>query len=185
MHRNIKILLTSSIFLRVGINIFAPLYAVYVQHVQGTLKDAGGAIGVFFVLQGLLYLLQRHVPITKKIKHRYMIFAGYSIYALSYFFYIFASMPIHLYFIQALLALGETVVTPSWSAVIAASLSKGKERETYADFFGYRSLTDGLAAVTGGFLVVKFGFVAIFLIMTIAALTAGLLSLLIKEHEFG
>lgn len=180
MHRNIKILLASSIFLHIGINLFAPLYAIFVQEVGGTLADAGIAVGIYAIFQGVLYLLFRHTP-QHYFSHRHMVSVGYFIYALSYFAYIFASVPFHIYLIQALLAVGEVIITPAWSAIIATSLNKGAERNTYADFFGYRAIFQGIAAILGGFFVLRFGFDTMFVFMAAVALIASTLVLSIKE----
>lgn len=35
MHRNVRLLLGSSIFIHMGLNILAPVYAIYVQRIGG------------------------------------------------------------------------------------------------------------------------------------------------------
>jgi hypothetical protein len=77
--------------------------------------------------------------------------------------------------------LGETIITPSWSAVIATSLVKGKERHIYSNFYGYRSLFEGTAAVTGGLFAMNFGFNVVFTIMCVFALSSSVVSLFINE----
>ena len=79
-----------------------------------------------------------------------MISVGYFLFFVGYISYIFASNITHVLIIQGLLALGEVVINPSWSAVIAQALTKGKERGIYSDFYGYRSLFEGGAAMAGG-----------------------------------
>lgn len=180
MPRNIKVILSASIFLHIGINLFAPLYAVFVQKIGGTLADAGVAMGIYALLQGVLFLIFRRLP-QHKFSHRSMIFSGYFVYALSYVFYIFASAPVHIFMIQALLAVGEVIIAPAFSAVIATSLAKGEERKNYSDFYGYRSIFQGVSAMAGGFFVLKFGFDTTFALMAAVALVAAFLSLLIKE----
>ena len=67
--------------------------------------------------------------------------------------------------------------------MIAISLVKGKERHIYSNFYGYRSLFEGAAAVTGGLFAVTFGFYAVFITMCIFALTSSVLSLFIDEKN--
>ena len=50
----------------------------------------------------------------------------------------------HVLIIEGLLAFGEVVINPSWSAVIATSLTIGKERPIYSDFYGYLSFFEGV-----------------------------------------
>lgn len=181
MGKNIKILLGASILIHSGVNLFAPIYAIFIKEIGGTLLDAGIAIGIYAFLRGVLYFLlgrmKEHV-----VSKRVMIFSGYFIFFICYASYIFASSPMHVFFIQAFLALGEVVATPSWSAVIAVSLTKGRERKIYSDFYGYRSLFEGVAAVLGGLFALKFGFDAVFMLMAAFALSASFISLFIDEH---
>ncbi|OGX08835.1 MAG: hypothetical protein A2Z88_05375 [Omnitrophica WOR_2 bacterium GWA2_47_8] len=85
--------------------------------------------------------------------------------------------PIFLIAIQALLAFAEVIINPSWSAVIANALDKGKERTIYSDFYGYRSMFEGLAAITGGIVATNLGFHSLFGLMAGLALTASILAL--------
>lgn len=102
---------------------------------------------------------------------------------IGYFLYLFAYKPYHIYVIQGILSLGETVITPSWSAVIATSLEKGKERHIYSNFYGYRSLYEGLAAITGGLFAMNFGFSTVFIIMSLFALLSSVISLFIDNRN--
>ena len=182
MHKNIKILLAASILIHSGVNFLTPLFAVYIKDIGGTLLDAGIAIGIYAILKGVFYFLLKNIN-EDKVSKRMMIASGYFIMFIGYFLYLFADQPIHIYLIQVILSLGETVVTPSWSAVIAISLVKGKERHIYSNFYGYRSLFEGAAAVTGGLFAVTFGFYAVFITMCIFALTSSVLSLFIDEKN--
>lgn len=181
MHRNIKILLASSILIHSGINLFAPLYAVFIKDIGGTLFIAGAAIGLYAILRGILYFLLAKVK-EDTFRRKHMIIAGYFLFFVSYVLYIFSSAPLHVFGIQALLALGEVIVTPSWSAIIATSLDKGRERKIYSDFYGYRSFFEGAAAIAGGFFAMQLGFNVVFGVMAAFALTASILGFLIKEE---
>ncbi len=181
MHRNVKILLTSSIFLHSGVNLLAPIYAIFIKNIGGTILDAGATIGFYAILRGVLYFLfsktKEHI-----ISRKQMIILGYFIFFVSYILYIFASIPLHIFGIQALLAIGEATVNPSWSAIIATSLTKGRERKIYSDFYGYRSFFEGAAAIAGGFFAMQFGFNVVFGVMAGFALMASILGFLIKEE---
>ncbi len=180
MHRNIRILLTCSIFIHGGINLLAPIYAIFIKNIGGTIVDAGVTIGFYAILKGVLYFAFRQLK-ESRFSKRLMIAAGYFIFFLGYVSYIFAHNVVHVLMIQGLLALGEVVINPSWSAAIATALTKGKERSIYSDFYGYRSMFEGAAAIAGGLLATKLGFQALFSLMAIFALTASILSLFLKE----
>jgi len=182
MHKNIKILLTCSILLHSGINLLAPIYAIFIKNIGGTILDAGVTIGAFAISRGVLYFLLGQLK-ESKFSRRLMISAGYFLFFVGYVMYIFASNVWHVIAIQAVLALGEVIINPSWSAVIASALTKGKERTIYSDFYGYRSLFEGGAAIAGGLLATQMGFSTLFFLMAVLAFGASMLSLTLEEDK--
>jgi len=180
MHKNVKLLLLTSILIHSGANLLAPIYAIFIKDIGGDLIDAGIAIGIYALLKGVFYFLFARIK-EDKISKKLMMFAGYTIMGIGYLAYIFANKPLDVFLIQGILSLGETIINPSWSAIIATSLEKGKERHLYSNFFGYRSIFEGIAAIVGGLFAMKFGFNLVFGVMAVFAITSGLLSLLIEE----
>lgn len=180
MHRNIKLLLFSSILIHSGINLLSPVYAIYIKDIGGTLLDTGVSIGIYSILKGIFYFIFNNIS-EDKISRKFMISGGYFIMFIGYCGYLFASIPVHVFIIQGVLSLGETLITPSWSAVIAASLTEGRERHIYAHFYGYRSFAEGGAAILGGLFAMKFGFNSVFITMCIMSFLSGIISLFIAE----
>jgi len=180
VHKNIKLLLLTSILIHSGANLLAPIYAIFIKEIGGNLIDAGIAIGIYALLKGVFYFLIGKIN-EDRVSKKVMMFAGYTIMGLGYAAYVFANKPLDVFVIQGILSLGETIINPSWSAIIATSLEKGKERHLYSHFFGYRSIFEGIAAITGGLFAMKFGFNVIFGIMAAFAIASGLLSLLVDE----
>jgi len=52
MHKNIKLLLTASILIHAGANLLAPIYAIFIEEIGGTLLDAGIAVGIYALMKG-------------------------------------------------------------------------------------------------------------------------------------
>ncbi len=175
MHKNIKILLACSILIHGGINLLAPIYALFIKNIGGTLIDASATIGAYAILKGILYFLFRKQDYGL-FSRKFMISGGYFLFGVAYVCYIFANNTVHIFAIQSLLAFAEVIINPSWSAVIANALTKGKERGIYSDFYGYRSIFEGLAAISGGLLAVYLGFNALFLLMAVFSFGASCLS---------
>jgi predicted MFS family arabinose efflux permease len=182
MHRNIKILLSCSILIHGGINLLAPIYAIFIKGIGGTLLDASVTVGFYAILKGVLYFLLRSLK-ESKFNRKMMISFGYFMFFISYIMYLFATNVTHVLIIQGLLAFGEVIINPSWSAVIANALTKGKERSIYSDFYGYRSIAEGGAAILGGILATQLGFNVLFGLMAGFAFTASLLSLFLEEKS--
>lgn len=182
MHKNIKILLTCSILIHGGINLLAPIYAIFIKNIGGSLLDASITVGFYAILKGVLYFVFSKAK-ESKFSRKLMISLGYFLFFISYIFYLYAFSVIHVLIIQGLLALGEVIINPSWSAVIANALTKGKERSIYSDFYGYRSLAEGSAAILGGVLATQLGFNVLFGLMAGFALMASVLSSFLKEER--
>ena len=64
MNRNIRLLLSASILMHSGINLLAPIYAIYIKRIGGTLIDAGVSIGIYACLKGILYLILKNLDET-------------------------------------------------------------------------------------------------------------------------
>ena len=182
MHRNIKLLLTCSMLIHGGINLLAPIYAIFIKNIGGTLLDASVTVGFYAILKGVLYFVFRKLK-ESKFSRKGMISFGYFMFFLGYIMYLFASNVTHILIIQGLLAFGEVIINPSWSAVIANALTKGKERSIYSDFYGYRSIAEGGAAILGGVLATQLGFNVLFGLMAGFALMASILALFLKEES--
>ena len=181
MHRNIKLLLTCSILIHGGINLLAPIYAIFIKNIGGTILDAGVTIGCYAILKGVFYFLFRRLK-EAKFSRKLMIASGYFLFFVGYVLYLFATNILHVVGIQALLAFAEVIINPSWSAVIANALTKGNERNIYSDFYGYRSIAEGGAAILGGILATQLGFHVLFGLMAGFALAASVLSLFLEER---
>ena len=180
MHKNIKILLTCSILIHGGINLLAPIYALFIKQINGSLLDASATVGFYAIFRGIAYFLFKKMD-ESKFNRKFMISFGYFLFFIGYTFYIFATNVVHVFLIQGILAVGEVIINPSWSAVIATSLTKGNERGIYSDFYGYRSIFEGIAAIAGGLLAVALGFNTLFVLMAIFALIASIISRFITE----
>jgi len=184
MHKNIKLLLSCSILIHGGVNFLAPIYAIFIKDIGGTMLDAGATVGFYAVLRGVLYFLFQRLD-EKKFNAKFMISSGYFLFFVSYCLYIFASKPFHIFFIQGILAFAEVIINPSWSSVIAISLTKGKERNIYSNFYGYRSIFEGFAAFAGGVFATYLGFNVLFMIMASFALSASIIAMFLKIPQTG
>ncbi len=158
----------------------APIYAIFIKKIGGSILDAGLTIGCYAILKGVLYFIFRGLK-EGKFSRKLMISLGYCLFFVAYVLYMFAANVWFVLGIQAILAIAEVIINPSWSAVIANALEQGKERRIYSDFYGYRSIFEGIAAIAGGVLASSLGFDVLFGLMAGLALSAGILALFLKD----
>ncbi len=94
----------------------------------------------------------------------YSMVAGSFLISLVPFLYLFASLPRHLYIIQAFYGLGLALAVPPWYAIFSRHLDKTHENIEWS----FESISIGIAAATaaalGGVLANKFGFHFVFLL---------------------
>jgi predicted MFS family arabinose efflux permease len=182
MHKNIRHLLAASICIHMGLNILAPVYAIYVEQINGELIHASASLGFYAILRGILYFFFAQLK-DAKVSHKPILVIGYLMYVIGYLGYIFIYAPYQLFLVLGWIAIADSLLNPAWSAVLASSLQTGKERETYSKFYGYRSIFEGIGALIGGIAIVTFGFTWTFVIMAGFALAASLFSLRLKINE--
>ena len=182
MHKNIKILLAASTLIHSGVNLLAPVYAIFLKEINGTLLETGLAVGLYTVLRGIFYIKFANIK-PNVISHRTMMVTGYVMMGIVYCFYPAVSELYQVFILQACLSLSESVITPSWSASIAEALEKGEERQTYSNFYGYRSLFEGAAAIIGGYIAMELGFNVIFFAMAGCALASAAVVCMLEDIE--
>ena len=160
----------------------APVYAIFLQSIDGTLLENGIALAIYTILKGVLCLSFANIK-PKQVSHKTMMTLGYIVMGLVYFAYPGTSALMHVFILQALLSIGESLITPSWSALIAISLDEGREREIYSKFYGFRALFEGCAAIIGGLIAMQMGFSTIFYLMAIFALISAILMQFLEKVQ--
>jgi hypothetical protein len=182
MHHNIKLLLTASVLIHSGVNLMAPVYAIFLSNINGTLLETGLAVGIYTILKGFFFLKFADIK-PEVISHRTMMMSGYAMMGAVYLFYPGVTAVWQVFILQSFLSFSESIITPSWSASIAVSLEEGSERKTYSNFYGYRSLFEGAAAIIGGYIAMELGFAVIFFIMAGFALASSIVVSFLHPEE--
>ena len=166
MRREIKILIETSLLFNIGVGLFAPIYAIFVESIGATIIDAGFAIGIYSIVFGILIIILGKIE-DKYTNQRHMVFIGYVILAICALGYIFVQNAMHLFILQALIGVGSAILTPAWDAIFSKYEDHGKEAFEWSIWEGGVSIILGITAFIGGILVVLFGWTIIFVIMFI------------------
>jgi MFS family permease len=166
MRREIKILIETSLLFNIGVGLFAPIYAIFVENIGATIVDAGFAIGIYSIVFGILIILLGKVE-DKYTNQRHMIFIGYIILAICALGYIFVQNATQLFILQIFIGIGAAILTPAWDAIFSKYEDEGKEAFEWSIWEGGVSIILGITAFLGGLIVVTFGWTLIFIIMFI------------------
>ena len=159
-----------TLFIFNGIFVFAgsllgPLYALYVGTVDKNILSVSITWASFFVASFIFTIIVSKVGDKIKEK-RYLLMAGFLVRAVAWFMFIFAGNVFHFVLLQTLLGLGEALGTPTFYAIFAEHLDRGKHIREYADWKLIVNGTTAVGTIIGGLVVTTLGFSWLFAAMS-------------------
>lgn len=180
-NKPLKILLaTNSLILFAGAMI-GPIYALYVQKIGGDLLDASFTAGLFALVAGISVLLFGRF--SDKVKeNELLIVAGYLIMGIGFLLFIFVNSIFFLLIVQIILGFGEAVYSPAFDALYSKHLDGNKSGSQWGVWESMNYFTFAISAVIGGYLVTKFGFNALFAIMSLLCLASAIYIFLLPRR---
>ena len=131
INKVIKVLIVSDFFLMASWGLITPILAIFVVNkIQGgDASVAGIAIGIYWLLKALI-----QIPVGKFLDKTvgekddyYFVIFGMIIASLVPIGFIFATLPWHVYVLQAIHAVGMAMVIPAWGGIFMRHVDKGKE----------------------------------------------------------
>lgn len=182
----IKFLVLSDLALLFGWGFISPILAIFITgHIQGgDVRVAGIAIGVYWLLKSLL-----QVPVSRYIDKNhgekddfYFLVVGTLLASLAPLGFIFASLPWHIYLVQALHAIGAGLALPAWCGIFTRHINKGKEAQSWALDSSALGIGAGVSGIVGGIIAKTFGFSPLFIGASVLGLIATFLCFLIKNN---
>ena len=182
MHKQLKLFLTANSFFVLGIGMFGPIYAIFVQNIGGGILAAGTTWAVFMIVSGVGIFVMGKIQ-DKIGKDKPVIVLGYALESLAFLGYFFVSNVTQLFLVQALLGISRVLITPAYDSFYTKYLEKGKFASQWAAWEGVWYIVTGTAALTGAFLVKIFSFKILFLTMIFVSLIGLLISTQLKEKN--
>ncbi len=148
--------------------VILPIYAVFVQKVGGSILDAGYAMAIFLITDGVFTVLIHRIKWKPKQRLFLMVF-GWVIWLVGICTYLFISNILTLFLAQFLTAIGDAVADPVFDQELSNHMDTGIEESEWGFFEGGKSIIDGLAAVVGATIAAYFGFTALIYVMILTA----------------
>ena len=185
INKVVKILVLSDFFLLFGWGLVSPILAVFIiQSIKGgDVKVAGIAVGIYWLFKSLLQLpLANFLDKIKGEKDDYyaLVF-GTFLASLTPLGFIFATLPWHIYFLQLIHALGMALAIPSWSAIFTRHINRGREAFCWSLDSSALGIGTGIAGILGGIGAKLFGFIPLFLGVSILGIVSSLLFFFIRK----
>ena len=185
-NRVIKYLIVSDLSFWTGWGLINPIFAVFiVEKVQGgNVFIVGLASGIFLITKSLFRVpIGVFLDISPSEKDDYFtLVAGLLIAALVPFGYIFVTIPLHIFILQAVLGIGLAMSFSGWTGIFTRHIDKGKEGTAWGVYFTLTDLVGAALAGLGGFLVIAFGFPVLIITVSVVSLIGSLLLWPIKPY---
>lgn len=181
----IKVLTLSDLLIWSGIGLVSPIFAVFVtdQIKGGSVEVAGLASAIYFGSKSLLQLpIARLLDIKRGEQDDYkVLLAGSIIIGVSPFFYLVASLPWHIYIIQAFYGIGCALAFASWDAIFTRHVDKDHIAFEWSAYYTINDIGSAIAAGLGGWVADALGFRPLFLLVGIVASIGALINLILGK----
>ncbi len=182
----VRFLTVSDIIILTSFGLITPIFAIFItESIEGgTVEVAGIASAIYLFAKSL-----GQVPVAKlidsikgEVDDFWVLFVGSLGISLVPLLYIFINTPISLYILQFFYGLCAAMIFPCWMAVFTRHIDRNCEG---VEWGVYRTMVDfgcAVAACLGGLLAFRFGFVPLFVIISITSFIGSLFLLFIYNE---
>lgn len=178
----LRILLSTNAIILLSGAMLGPIYALFVEDVGGDLLDASIAGGLFAVAAGIVvFLFGRWSDQVKE--SELIIVAGYLIVALGFLLLVFVTEVWMLFVVQVIIGFGEAVYSPAFDAVYSKHLTKKSAGAQWGAWESMNYFITAIGAILGGLIVTEFGFVPLFVIMSVITALSGFYILFLPRKK--
>jgi MFS family permease len=179
VNRVIRHLVISDFVLNFAFGLLAPIFAVFVlKNIQGSsLKVVGLATTFYWIARTASTVpLSRFMDRTNGERDEfYFIIAGSFIMSSVPLFYLFASLPWHVYLIQLILGLANSMAVPAWRILFTDHIDRGRTGFEWSLEDIAIGTSVAVSAYLGSLLADKFGFGIVFVLLAILGYIATLI----------
>ncbi len=171
VNRVIRHLVISDFVLNFAFGLLAPIFAVFVlKNIEGgSIRVIGLATTFYWISRTLTTVpLSRFMDRTDGERDEfYFVIVGTFIMSSLPLFYLVASLPWHIYLIQFILGIANSLAVPGWRILFTDHIDRGKTGFEWSLEDIAIGLSVGISAYLGSVLADKFGFKIVFIILAI------------------
>lgn len=147
-------------------SLLVPIYAIFAEEMGASVVQVSLLAATAALSRGIALLTIRYFNHTDG-RSALLFQCGALLYTATWFSLIFAHSVYHLFFIQIILGTSMALVAPAFRTLLANSLQSGKEISIYSNWEMFKAFLGASAALAGGLLVNHYGFITLFIIMTL------------------
>ncbi len=185
INKVVKIMVFSDLFLNSGWGLIGPILAIFiVNNIQGgNARVVGIAVGIYLLVKSVLQIpIAHYLDLNHGEKDDYYaLFIGTLLTAITPIIFIFATISWHIYIAQVIHALGMAMAIPSWSAIFTRHIEKRREAFCWSLDSSALGLGAGITGIIGGTVAQSFGFIPLFIGVSVFNVIAALLFLFIMK----
>ena len=175
MNKYMKLILKADFLMLLSIGLFAPIYALFVRDIGGTILDAAGAWALYAFSAGLcMIFIDMWVDVKKN--YTLMLFFGYLLQSISMLGYYFVENIQFLFIIQIILGISVALADPAFDKLYGKFLDKQNFGGQWDSYHSMNMIGSATAALVGGLIAQFFGFKILFLGMFTLGLIGALFS---------
>jgi len=185
INKVVKIMVFSDLFLNSGWGLIGPILAIFiVNNIQGgNAKVVGIAVGIYLLTKSVLQVpIAHYLDLNHGEKDDYFALVfGTFLTAITPIIFIFATISWHIYIAQIIHALGMAMALPAWSAIFTRHIEKKREAFCWSLDSSALGLGAGITGIIGGTVAQSFGFIPLFIGVSVFNVMAALLLLFIMK----
>jgi len=189
INKIVKTLILSDIAFWTGWGRLSPVFAIFIiDKIQGGSALVAGTASAFLLIVKSILRIPIGKALDKKVSEKddyFVMVAGLFVASVVAFGFIYASLPWHIYLLEAIHGAGLAFALAGWMAIFSRHIDKGKESTQWGFSETTLGIGMGVAGALGGWLTTKFGFNIIFLIVGILGLIGVFLLLGLRNEIKG
>ncbi len=182
----IRHLVISDFVLNFAFGLLAPIFAVFVlKNIEGgSIRVIGLATTFYWISRTLTTVpLSRFMDRTDGERDEfYFVIVGTFIMSSLPLFYLVASLPWHIYLIQFILGIANSLAVPGWRILFTDHIDRGKTGFEWSLEDIAIGLSVGISAYLGSVLADKFGFKIVFIILAILGYISTLILSMLRSE---
>jgi MFS family permease len=183
MKNILKLLLVADGLVIFAAALWIPLYAIFVEQLNGTILDVGIAWAIAMFVYATL-----EIPFGKLADHhqkKFFMAGEYLLMGIVFLYLTTITQIWELFIAEFLLGISAAIGTPAYDGIFSKSLDKGKESFEWSIWETVNGYAGGAAAIIGAYIIFIADFDILFMGMGIICIIAGLIILLfIKNDHF-
>ncbi|MBI2588079.1 MFS transporter [Candidatus Azambacteria bacterium] len=181
----VRVLIYSDILILGSIGLIAPVFAVFItEQIQGaTIKTVGIAVGIYWLVHMLEIPIGRYLDRTDGEHDDYAaaIIGGF-LGVLVPFLYMFASLPWHIFALQAFHGFARAIALPPWYALFTRHIDKAREGFDWSVANVTASLSAAGAGFLSGWIADAYGFRQLFFVAGIVYFIGAVILVLLYPY---